>query len=364
MLKKILLLFLSFPLIFSFASCKNSSSNINHKKVSELKDLLAKQDLFDFTKKSIGTMYTQKYDVLDVYNDEDVEESNSSYFNYISLGFLDSYYEITDEQFDEIKDENGNINTFDAISIGKGGYRITQSAKTSSFSRDNGESSIIKSLDISQQMTLKVTEDDVIVYNILDVTDNQVFDYASRQNFNGTINKELLFDSVSTRSFREIFSQVNLFDTPGNIEYIDKLYYSICKDLKNKNDKEINKFINDNQISIEEVENKIELNFVYEERNIDDIYLDNIFPGTIKGSLFYDKETGSFDEFNYEIKYVQEVYDEQSGSLKTANMIFTCSGKSARNPQGDMWTPDNPTIYDDVVNFLENVTNEVIPPSL
>ena len=50
-MKKFLLLFLSFSLIISFASCKNSSSNINHKKVSELKDLLAKQDLSNFTKK-------------------------------------------------------------------------------------------------------------------------------------------------------------------------------------------------------------------------------------------------------------------------------------------------------------------------
>lgn len=82
------------------------------------------------------------------------------------------------------------------------------------------------------------------------------------------------------------------------------------------------------------------------------------------GKLKYDKATGSFNEFYYEIKYAEGKYDEETGSLKTANMIFTCQGKSKREPMGDMWVPDELTIYDDVIEYLETVTKEVIPPSL
>ena len=365
MMKKILLLLLSLFLVFVSASCNKAAPTItNQEEVDQIKELLNKQDLSVFTSKCFGSMFTQEYNVLDVYNDVDEEDKNTSYFNYISLGFLDSYYMLSKEQYDEISDENGEINIFDAMAIGEGGYRITQSAKTASFSRDGGTSSTTKNLDINQQMTLKTTEEDVIVYNILDVTDNQVFDYASRQNFAGSINKELLFDSVSTRAFREIFSQVNLFDSPGNVEYLDKLYYLICENLKTKSDEEISKFIIDNQISIEEVDDKLELSFVLEKIGIDERYLENIFPGTIKGTLTYDKTTGSFDEFSYEIKYLEEKYDEESGSLKTANMIFTCQGKSGRSLMGSMWVPDDLTVYDDVIDYLEKLNEEVIPPNL
>jgi hypothetical protein len=29
-----------------------------------------------------------------------------------------------------------------------------------------------------------------------------------------------------------------------------------------------------------------------------------------------------------------------------------------------MWTPENPTVYDDVVTFLEDVSEQVIPPNI
>ena len=132
-MKKFPLIFLSLTLAIVLASCKTNTS-INQEKVDQLKELLSKQDLSDFTSKSFACMFTQEYDVLDVYNDSEDEEKNSSYYNYTSLGFLDSYYVLSDEQYAELKDENGDINIFDAIAIGEGGYRITQSAKTATFS--------------------------------------------------------------------------------------------------------------------------------------------------------------------------------------------------------------------------------------
>ena len=133
-MKKFPLIFLSLTLAIVLASCKTNTS-INQEKVDQLKELLSKQDLSDFTSKSFACMFTQEYDVLDVYNDSEDEEKNSSYYNYTSLGFLDSYYVLSDEQYTELKDENGDINIFDAIAIGEGGYRITHSAKSATFSR-------------------------------------------------------------------------------------------------------------------------------------------------------------------------------------------------------------------------------------
>ena len=352
--------FLLVPLIVGLVSCNNSIPN--QEAVNELKTLLDKQDLSPFHSKAFGTMFTQEYDALDVYIDD--EESTRNYFNYIGVGYLDLCYDLTNEEYDSIVDENGNVNVFDAIKEGQGGYRITQSAKTSSFFRDGGTSNSTQNLDISQQMTLKTTEEDVCVYNVLDTTDTDAFDYASRQYFNGAIDKELLFGSVSTRTFRDIFSSVHLFDAPSSVEYLDRLYYSTCRELKNMNDQEISEFITKNEISLDEVENNIELSFVFGAEEISEEYQDIVVPGDIKGKLLYDKNTGEFVEFNYKIKCLNETYDEESGSVKTANMIFECSGKSARGGMSDMWTPDNPTIYDNVIDFLEDVREQVVPPSI
>ena len=61
-------------------------------------------------------MFTQEYEVLDVFRDE--EERSSNYFDYVGLGFLDLYYDLSNEEYDAIVDENGDINVFDAIKEG------------------------------------------------------------------------------------------------------------------------------------------------------------------------------------------------------------------------------------------------------
>ena len=116
-MKKAFLLLI--PLVIGLVSCDKPIANIET--VNELKALLDKQDLSEFHSKSLATTFTQEYDVLDVYKDED--ERTSSYFNYIGLGFLDFYYDLASEEYDSIVDENGNVNVFDAIKEGEGGYR-------------------------------------------------------------------------------------------------------------------------------------------------------------------------------------------------------------------------------------------------
>ena len=120
-------------------------------------------------------------------------------------------------------------------------------------------------------------------------------------------------------------------------------------------------------ISWEMQENKrknIELSFVFPNEDLDEEYQEYIFPGEIEGKLKYDKETGAFNEFEYNINSSIDAVDEETGSEKHATMKFNCAGKSAREPLGDLWTPDDPTIYDDVIQFLEDVENEVVPPSI
>ena len=361
-------LFLLIPLVIGLSACdKNSGKSSetpipNIELVNQLKDLLNKQDLSDFHSKALGTMFTQEYDVLDVYKDEDERVSN--HFNYIGLGFLDYYYDLSLEEYNSTVDENGDVNIFDAIKEGEGGYRISQLAYTTSMNRDGGFPAKVENLVINQQMTLKATEEDINVYNILDVTDNEAFEYESRQKFNGQISKEILFDSVSTESFRDIFSNVHLFDAPSTIEYLDKLYFLTCRELKDMSDKEISDFIIETNISLEEVEETIELSFTYSNERIDEEHQDIVFPGDILGTLKYDKTSGEFLEFNYKIQYLNNNYDEESGSSNTANMAFECTGISGRAPMGDMWLPSDPTVYTDAISFLEDVREEVIPPSI
>jgi hypothetical protein len=145
---------------------------------------------------------------------------------------------------------------------------------------------------------------------------------------------------------------------------LDKTYFLTCNELKNMNDQDISDFITRNKISFEEVDYNIELSFVFSNIDTDEEYVDLIFPGDIKGKLLYDKTTGEFIEFNYQIQYLAESVDEESENVKTMKMVFECSGKTAREQMGDMWIPDNPTVYSDVIEFLEDVSDQVIPPDI
>jgi len=358
------------PLVVSLISCGKSSKIINQDAVDAFKELLNKQDLSPFYSKTLQGMYIQEYDVLDIDNNYDLsdvdnnDEKVSSYFNYSGRGLFGSYYDLSNDEYDSIVDEKGNIDTFDAIAKGEGYWGIVQSARTMSFSRENGLEAKIYNLDITQSTTLKTTEQDVWVDNTLFVSDDGIFQYEYRQSLSASINKELLFSSISTRTFREIFSKADLFDAPGNVEHLDKLYFSTCRELISKSDKEIGDFILMNQVSIQEDEDNIKLNFVFANENIEEEEMDYIFPGAIKGTLTFDKSTYQFSGFIYETTYKAETYDEDSGSIKLVNMKFSCSGVSAHGLPEDSWEPTNPTVYEDVSEFLKDVNEQVVPPNI
>ena len=359
------------PLMVSLISCGKSSKIPNQEEVNAVKEILNKQDLSKFYTKTLQGMYTQEYDVLDINNDYDFENFNddeehktSSYFNYGGYGMFGYYYDLSEEQYNSIVDEKGNVDTFDAIATGTGSYGITQLSRTMSFNREGSFEATVHNLDIFQSLTLKTTKQDVWVYNSLDVTDHGSFDGDLTQTFNSSINKELLFSSISTRVFRELFSKIDLFDTTGNIEHLDKLYFSICRDLVTKSDKEISDFLLANQVSIQEEEDNIKLSFVFSADDIEEEEEDYIFPGAIKGSLSFEKETYKFSDFNYEIIYRVETYDEETGSVKLVNTKFTCQGVSTHELPEDPWEPIDPVVYGDVSEFLKDVNEQVVPPEI
>ena len=357
------------PLVLSLFSCSKQQVNPepedevipNQVTVNQIKNLLSKQDLSEFYTKRLQGTYTQEYDVLDIDKDEDTKVSN--YFNYGGYGIFGFYYDLEKDEYDSIVDEKGNIDTFDAIATGTGSYGIVQLARSTSFSREDSWESKVSNLDILQQITLKTTKQDVWVDNSLDVTETGIFDGSATQRFKASIDKELLFGSVSKRTFRDIFSKVDLFDTPGNVEHLDKLYYSLCRELLSRNDKGISDFILMNQFSIKEEDN-IEVSFVFDTDDIEGEEADYIFPGVIKGTLIFDKETYEFSNFSYEVTCKAETYDENSGSVKLVNTKFTCEGVSTHKLPEDPWEPIDPVVYSDVSEFLKDVNEQVIPPEI
>lgn len=330
--------------------------------VEKVKELLSRQDLSEFYTKVIIGSYIQEYDVLEVNYDEDSKVSN--YFNYDGRGMFGFYYDLNEDQYGSIVDEKGNVEIFDAIAKGLGYYGLLQVIRTMSFNRVDGAEADINNLDIFQQMTLKTTDDEVWVGNTLYASNDGVFHYDTRQELQASINKDLLFSSISTRTFRETFSKVDLFNTPANMEHLDKLYYSICRDLVTESDEGISDFVVENQISIEEDEDNIKVNFVFLNEDIDEEEADFIFPGEIKGTLFYDKETYEFTNFSYEMVYKIETFNEETGSIRVINTKFTCSGDSSRVWPHEAWQPTDPIVYDDVADFLEDVNEQVVPPNI
>lgn len=378
MMKKFILLLI--PLVFVLGGCKNglhistteqktttATTIPNQEEVDAFKALLNEQDLSDFYQKWFASVYSHEYSILDIENIELEDETimdygkSTNFYNYSGYGFLDFYYILSEDNYNSLMDSYGTINIFDAMSKGEGGYRIMQSSDAASYNKYVAEESKSVGLSVNQSMALKTTESDVIVDNTLYISDRNAFEYEKRQEFGGMIDKELLFSTVSTRSFREIFSTVNLFGAPEDIEYLDSLYYSTCKNLKNKNDKEISDFIIDKKIEISEGEKYLEVNFSFDGEELED---NDSIPGIIKGTLYYDKETHAFAEFQYVVEFINESINEETGDIIFANMKFTCSGKISRDSIGSIYTKEDLTVYDDVVTFLEDVREKVVPPSI
>ncbi len=99
----------------------------------------------------------------------------------------------------------------------------------------------------------------------------------------------------------------------------------------------------------------------YTNEDIEEEEADYIFPGAIKGTLLFDKETYQFSDFDHEMLYEIETYDEDTGNVKLINIRFTCSGLSSHELPDDPCEPHNPTVYEDVADVNEQVVPSNIP---
>lgn len=83
----------------------------------------------------------------------------------------------------------------------------------------------------------------------------------------------------------------------------------------------------------------------------------------IDETLYHDNESGEYQEFEYEINYIDGFEDASIGTVRSAILKFDVSGYSLhRITEDDPEIGPNPVIYDNANTFIDDVASEVIPP--
>ena len=120
-----------------------------------------------------------------------------------------------------------------------------------------------------------------------------------------------------------------------------------------------------NDIRIEEKGDGVLVHFKVGDENLREVLDENgIIPGAFDGTLSYEKESGKFATYEYEISHVINETNEDTGSVHVASMEFKASGYSLNQKYDkDLYIDPNPAVYEDAEVFLDDVVEEVIPPS-
>ncbi len=337
----------------------------NQANVDELKALLNKQDLSPFYERTFASMYKQDY-VTYINSYEDDEERSIDFYRYLGTGGYGFFYSVSEDVYNEII-EKDNVNPFDFITRGSGNYSLIQSAKVNAFTSemvDGMEKRTTRDINFSQRLDSQFDDNDYQLYNSLELTDNTGVIPNQSKEFNGKVNKEELLEVVSTSWLTNTIQKVCAYDGQKNTELIDDLYYEVCKSLVNKTDKEISDFIKNNNIVISDGEEYKELAFELNDENIKQILVDNdIFPGTFKGTLYYDKVSGSYEKYSYEINLVNNGFNEEGGYVTSSTLSFFAEGYSYHSAHGSIpYIKPNPVVYTDAYDFVNDVVDNIIPP--
>ena len=347
----------------------SASSSAPSEEVNKLKELLAKQDLVPIYDKMFTSMFSQNYEVYSSTHGEEVE-SETQFYAYSGAGAFGCLYEVSEAGFAEAEAlENSNF--FDYLARGKGSYAMIQSASLVSYIQKTDEEGWAEksqqTLAYAQEVEARFTESDVQVCNSLYTKDNLDggYDADSRQYFSGIINKATLFDAITVRAFSDIFARTNLFDGQRSCEALDRIYFDTLGELAGKTDAELGEFIVNNDIRIEEKGDGVLVHFKVGDENLREVLDENgIIPGAFEGTLSYEKESGKFATYEYEISHVINETNEDTGSVHVASMEFKASGYSLNQKYDkDLYIDPNPTVYEDAEVFLNDVVEEVIPPS-
>ena len=367
--------------LFVLASCKNSGSKENEnsngendnqieeidnqEEVDEFKALLSKQDLSPFYEKQFSAMFKQDYaSYTNYYGDE--EEKSIDFYRYSGSGAYGYFYSVTQDEYEEIIIKE-NVNPFDFITIGQGNYSLIQFADVNSFSSemvDDLEETSTRDFKYYQRLDSQFDDTNYQLYNTFTMNENNSGTPTIDTKFNGIVNKDSLLEVVSTSWLTDTIQRVCAFDGHKNTEFLDGLYYDVCRGLLNKSDEEISVFLKNNNIVISDGEEYTELSFELNDEEILEIMIDNdIFPGSFNGTLYYDKETGSFEKYFYEIKYINTKTDEEEACISSTTLIFTATGYSYHETYDEVpYIDPNVEEYTDAYEFVSDMLENIIPP--
>lgn len=357
---------LLFPLfalsLLSLASCEEAIPN--QADVDALKALLAKQDLSPCYHKIFSTTFTQDYDVFSSRQGEHAR--TTQFHSYHGGGAFGCVYAVDKATYASVMAKE-NYDFFDFLARGRGGYGLLQSATVSSFlddvDGDDRQSESQVQQNFLQHIQVNFGDNDVQVYSSLTYSEGNDGSNTRFQSFNGELGKDTLFDSISIRALSDLFARTNLYDGQRSCETIDSIYEKTLHSLGGKSNKEISDFILENHIHVGEDETSTLVSFEIGDGSIRAaLTKEEIIPGTMTGTLYYDKSTGIFSGFDYRISYRQNTTDSLSGRVYAANMEFTATGYSLNEEfEGDIYIAPNPVVYESGGAFLADMIEGIIP---
>lgn len=364
-MKKKLLFLSAIAAIASLTGCNRENPINNQAEVDALKALLNKQDLSPFYERSFSAMYNQSYSVYSNNVREDGEDIQ--FFRYYGVGAYGYYYSVSEEQYEEITSQD-EVNPFDFMVKGVSAYDIRQSLDIDSYSFENDDQYITpievrQTFEYWQNLTALFSNGNFQVDTKVTIDDKLNDDHDEVIDFNGVIANDILLETVSTSSLNELFLQMEMFDGQRNTEFLDNLYYQTCEELLTKSDSELSEFININHIEIKEGETDTEVTFKIEDETIRNILSENdVFPGIIKGTLTYDKETGEYKSYSYDIDYMNNEIGEDGATIHSASMSFECVGYSTHKAhEGSIYVRSDPVEYTDGEEYISTLSEKAIP---
>ena len=346
---------------------ETTTTSYNSEEVKKLKELLDKQNFSSFYERAFTAQFKQDFNVF--HSDKNEGTNAVDFLSYHAASAFGYQYAVTPEKYEEIT-SNDSYNAFDLMSGGKGDYGLLQSAQVRNYSCEYDEdeetlSEIETHSRFLQLINTKFTQDNFQVDSEFSYTDYIDNSNSSHILFNGLIDKEELLSNVSTDALSALFSSINLYDGPRIVQVIDMLYFNIVASLKEQDDAKIGEFIFENQVTMEENEDAIQVTFHLDNEEMRTLFSDNeVFPGIVDGTLSYDKESGEFQHFKYTINYSEESGAQNQDSVSAALYTFDVEGDSDdKMAHQDPYIRPDPVVYDDVVSFMNDMIAGIIPPN-
>ena len=351
----------------STTTTDTTTTSYNPEEVKKLKELLDKQNFSSFYERAFTAQFKQDFNVF--HSDKNEGTNAVDFLSYHAASAFGYQYAVTPEKYEEITSKE-SYNAFDLMSGGKGDYGLLQSAQVRNYSCEYDEdeetlSEIETNSRFVQLINTKFTQDNFQVDSEFSYTDDIDSSNSSHILFNGLIDKEELLSNVSTDALAALFSSINLYDGPRIVQVIDMLYFNIVASLKEQDEAKIGAFIYENQVTMEEGEDVISVTFHLDNEEMRTLFSDNeVFPGIVDGTLFYDKESGEFQRFKYAINYSEERGTQNQDSVSAALYTFDVEGDSDdKMAHQDPYIRPDPVVYDDVVSLMNDMIAGIIPPN-